>query len=59
MSKEEYKKTRSTQINHFYEKLLLLKDRMNTKTARKMAEERHQFMEKYLEQFLKEWNLEI
>ena len=59
MSEEEYKKADHTQINHFYEKLLLLKDRLNTKTAKKIAEERHNVMERYLEQFLKEWNLEI
>ena len=59
MSEEEYKKADHTQINHFYEKLLLLKDRMNTKTGKKLAEERHKVMEKYIEQFLKEWNLKI
>ena len=59
MSEEEYKRADHTQINHFYEKLLLLKDLMNTKTGRKLAENRHKFMKKYLEQFLKEWNLEI
>jgi uncharacterized protein len=55
MSKEEYKRANHTQINHFHEKLLLLKGRMNTQTARKMAEERHQFMESFIQQFLKEW----
>ncbi len=55
MTKEEYKKSNAPTINHFYEKLLLLKDRMNTKTGKKFAEERHKFMEKYLDQFYNEW----
>ncbi len=55
MTKEEYKKSTAPSINHFYEKLLLLKNRMNTDTGKKLAEERHQFMEQYLEQFYKEW----
>jgi len=55
MSKEEYKASTAPTINHFYEKLLLLKDKMNTKTGRKIAESRHDFMLKYLEQFYKEW----
>lgn len=53
---EEYKNANSTGINHFYEKLLLLKDLMNTKTGRKMAEERHKFLKQYLDRFFKEWN---
>lgn len=56
MSKEEYKDTQAPTLNHFYEKLLLLKDRMNTDTGKRMAEERHAFMETYLQHFYKEWN---
>ena len=54
--KETYKNSKAPTINHFYEKLLLLKDKMNTKTGRKIAEKRHQFMEQYLQQFYDEWN---
>lgn len=53
---EQYKRNNSTTINHFYEKLLLLKDLMNTTTGRRIAEERHKFMEQYLEQFFLEWD---
>jgi uncharacterized protein len=56
MSKEEYKASNAPTINHFYEKLLLLKDRMNTETGKQIALQRHQFMELYLEQFFLEWN---
>ncbi len=55
MTKEEYKKSTAPTINHFYEKLLLLKDRMNTESGKKMAEQRHQFMEQFLDQFYAEW----
>lgn len=54
-SKKEYLESRNSTINHFFEKLLLLKDRMNTKTAEKIAKERHEFMEKYLKRFFEEW----
>jgi uncharacterized protein len=55
MTPSEYKASTAPTINHFYEKLLLLKDRMNTETGKKIAEERHQFMEKFLRQFYAEW----
>jgi uncharacterized protein len=54
MSKEEYKNSAAPSINHFYEKLLLLKDKMNTLTGKQLAAQRHQFMEMYLNQFLNE-----
>jgi len=56
MSKEEYKNSESPTLNHFYEKLLLLKDKMNTETGKKIAKERHQFMESFLSQFYAEWD---
>ncbi|WP_298753881.1 HD domain-containing protein [uncultured Psychroserpens sp.] len=56
MSKEEYKASKAPTINHFYEKLLLLKDRMNTNTGKKIATDRHKFMEQFLDQFYAEWD---
>lgn len=56
MTKETYKKSTAPTINHFYEKLLLLKDQMNTASGKKIANNRHQFMELYLQQFYDEWN---
>jgi len=58
-SKEEYFSGNSSAINHFYEKLLLLKGRMNTKTAKEIAEKRHKFMEIYLDKFFQEWEGKI
>ena len=55
MTIEEYKKSQAPTLNHFYEKLLLLKDKMNTTTAKKIAKERHRFMESFLAQFYAEW----
>jgi uncharacterized protein len=59
MTKDEYKNSVAPTINHFYEKLLLLKDRMNTETAGRIAGERHAFMEGFLDRFKAEWNGEI
>ncbi|MGL2962704.1 HD domain-containing protein [Flavobacterium sp. RSB2_4_14] len=55
MTKEEYKNSDSPTLNHFYEKLLLLKDKMNTETGQKIALERHKYMENFLSQFYAEW----
>jgi len=57
MSKTEYKKGNTSTINHFYEKLLKLKDMMNTDTGQSLANDRHDFMLQYLEQFYKEWDV--
>ena len=56
MSKEEYKNNQAPTLNHFYEKLLMLKDKMNTQTGKQIAQERHLFMEKFLSQFYAEWD---
>jgi uncharacterized protein len=56
MTKEQYKKSTTPTINHFYEKLLLLKDKMNTKTGQLLAKDRHRYMEGFLQQFYEEWN---
>ncbi len=55
MDKDSYRKSQAPTINHFYEKLLILKDKMHTATGKKLAEDRHAFMVKYLEQFYLEW----
>lgn len=59
MDKETYKASTAPTINHFYEKLLLLKNKMNTKTGKQLAENRHKFMKLYLKQFYAEWNGKI
>lgn len=59
MSKEEYKKSTAPSVNHFYEKLLLLKDKMNTESGKKIALKRHEFMESFLTQFYGEWEGEL
>ena len=56
MTKEEYKNSEAPTLNHFYEKLLLLKDKMNTETGKKIALQRHLFMESFLSQFYSEWD---
>ena len=53
---EQYQNSEGTTLNHFHEKLLLLKDRMNTETAKRIAEARHAFMKQFLERFLEEWD---
>ena len=56
MTPDEYKKSTAPTINHFYEKLMLLKDKMNTETGKRLAKKRHDFMQLYLDQFYAEWN---
>ena len=56
MNKEEYKNSESPTLNHFYEKLLLLKDKMNTETGKEIAQKRHNFMVSFLSQFYAEWD---
>jgi uncharacterized protein len=55
MTKEEYKNNHAPTLNHFYEKLLLLKDKMNTPSGKQIAKERHRYMEGFLSQFYAEW----
>jgi uncharacterized protein len=59
MSKEEYKNSQAPTINHFYEKLLLLKDKMNTETGKQIAKQRHHYMQGFLAQFYAEWDGEL
>lgn len=59
MTPGEYRHDKSTAINHFHEKLLKLKDRVNTSAARRMAEERHRYMEQYVERFYQEWEGQV
>jgi uncharacterized protein len=59
MNKEEYKNSQAPTINHFYEKLLLLKDKMNTQTGKQIAEQRHHYMQGFLAQFYAEWDGEL
>ncbi|MFC3885252.1 HD domain-containing protein [Bacillus songklensis] len=56
LTEKEYRQGKSTAVHHFYEKLLKLKDLMNTSAAKQLAEERHEHMERFLQQFMKEWN---
>ncbi|MBM7647919.1 uncharacterized protein JOC78_000859 [Bacillus ectoiniformans] len=56
MTEEEYRNGQSSTIHHFYEKLLKLEGLMNTQTGKKLAREKHQFMEQFLQQFMREWN---
>lgn len=56
MTKEEYNRSKSTTINHFYEKLFLLKDLLNTETARQIAGQREEFMKSFIDEFMAEWD---
>ncbi|ODG93808.1 MULTISPECIES: HD domain-containing protein [Bacillaceae] len=59
MTMEEYRSDKSSSLHHFYEKILKLKDLMNTNTALELAKERHLFVEKFIDEFMKEWNFKI
>lgn len=59
MTIEEYRSDKSSSLHHFYEKILKLKDLMNTNSALELAEERHLFVEKFIDEFMKEWNFKI
>ena len=56
MTKEEYKNSEAPTLNHFYEKLFLLKDKMNTESGKRIAKQRHEFMQKFISQFYAEWD---
>ena len=58
MNEQEYFTSQGTTINHFYEKLFLLKDMMNTECAKKIAQHRHDFMIDFVDEFLRDWNIE-